>query len=581
MRGALRVCLIVAGLLATGVAPVLAQQAVQVRARAGWSGWVVPGVWIPLTVDVQASLPVDGTLVVEIPPPSGGRPMVFRQAVRLPAGGPRSVALEVVLPAVRHAPVVRLEAGALHAQAVADVRPAAAVDGVILAVSQEAAGLEQAATVGRLGPAYVGGRQLPDRWQGYGGVAAVVLRDLDPTELTSSQQEALAQWVAQGGHLVLTGAGRLLALRAPWLDRLLPATPAAVVTVGPADLPGLPAPMPAALLRPRRGVLAFPGPDRALVARWRYGAGTVTVWGWDAFSPQVRTWPGQLAFWREVLQAPSAPPVVGNLADVLPATRPLPVGVQGVLAVLSAVYIAVARAVLRRAGPRRYGWAAALALSAVATSALYGFALSVRTAATGVVQVSVAERLPGTAWARVRGAVAVYAPYGGRLGLRAPPGAVFLPAGHLPVAFDGPQALSGEVPAGDLRVGVQQMVEFPVDGTVRERPDGLEVTIRNPSRWAIDAPRVVRAGQVAALPGLSAGGTSLIDPTLWRPVQRSPSPPARARDRLLEEVLVALAARPGSWLVGWTLDRRVAVRWTSSRPAEVHHLVVVPLASQP
>jgi hypothetical protein len=124
-------------------------------------------------------------------------------------------------------------------------------------------------------------------------------------------------------------------------------------------------------------------------------------------------------------------------------------------------------------------------------------------------------------------------------------------------------------------------VEFPVDGTLRERPDGLDVTIRAPSGWVVDAPRVVRAGQVAALPRLSAGGTYLVDPTLWRPVQRSPSPPARVRDRLLEETLVALAARPGGWLVGWTVDRRVAVRSTLSRPVEVHHLVVVPLTAQP
>ncbi len=583
MRRLLRACRFAAGVVAVACAPAAAQGAVEVRASAGWAGWISLSGWIPLTVEVRAAIPVVGALVVEVPSPAGGRPMVFRRAVRLPPGGPHRVTMEVVLPTVRHPPVVRLEGGAVRARAVVDLRPSRVVDAVILAVSREAAGLERVAGARRLGPAYVDARQLPERWQGYGGVAAVVLRDADPAALTPSQQDALVRWVAQGGRLVVTGAERLLSLRAPWLDDLLPARPAELVTAGPDDLPGLRSQIPAALLRPRAGARAFPSPARALVVRGRYGAGTVAVWGWDAFSPQVRTWDGQAAFWREVLDAPPPPPVLADPAGALPPTRPLPGSLQGILVALSVGYILLVRAVLRRLGPRRHGWAAVLALSAAAASVMYGFSLYARAASAAVVQVSVAERIPGSPWARVRGEVAVYAPYGARVRLRAPAGGAFVPEGHLPVTFEGPEVVEGEVSFPGVRVGLQQMVELPVEGRLHDRPDGLELTVRNLSGRVILSPLVVRAGQVASLPALSAPMTRVLDPTDWRPVQRPPSPPPDPRDRLLDDVLAALVAAPTTdgWLVGWVADERVAVRSEVSHPATVHHLVVVPLAVRP
>jgi hypothetical protein len=582
VRRLLRACLSAAVLISLAGSAV-GQGAAVLRARAGWSEWIPLSVWIPLTVEVRASVPIDGALIVEVPSPSGGRPMVFRRAVRLPPGGPHTVSMDVVLPTARHPPVVHLEAGPVRARAVVDLRSSRTVDAVVLAVSREAAGLEGVAALGRLGPAYVEARRLPDRWQGYGGVAAVVLRDLDPLELTASQQDALVRWVVQGGHLVVTGAERVLALRAPWLDDLLPAFPVGMVTAGPTDLPGLPPGVPAARLRPRPGAVAVPSPARAVLARWRYGAGTVTVWGWDAFSPRLRAWAGQTDLWREELGVPATPAAVADLAGVLPSTRPLPGSLQGALAALSAGYILLARAVLRRAGPRRYGWIAVLALSAGATGAMYLFSLSVRAAATAVVQVSVAEKVPASPWARVRAVVGVYAPYGARVRLRAPPGGAFLPAGHLPVTFEGPDAVTGEVSSPGLQVAVHQVVDLPVDGMLRDRPGGLELVVHNLGGRVIDSPRVVRAGQAASLPPLAGDGVIVLEPTAWRPVQRPPSPPARVSDRLLEDVLAALAATRAtdSWLVGWMADDRVAVRAQMPVPVTVHHLVVVPLAVRP
>ncbi|MDQ7820129.1 MAG: hypothetical protein QN173_06370 [Armatimonadota bacterium] len=582
MRRLLRACRVVVPLVALAAASAAGQEAVEVRASAGWSGWVTVSGWIPLRVEVRTAVPIDGSLVVEVPSPSGGPPMVFRRPVRLPSGGPHVLSVDIVLPTARRPPVVRLEAGAIQARTEVDLRSSRVVDAVVLAVSREAAGLEHLGGAGRLGPVYFRTDDLPDRWQQYASAAAVVLRDVDPEALTASQREALVQWVVQGGRLVLTGAERLLSLRAPWLEEMLPGQPVGVTTTSPEDLPGLPPGIPAALLRPRPGAEVFPSPARALMARWRYGAGIVTIWGWDAFDPRLRTWPGQAGLWREVLEAPAAAPVIGDLSGALPATRPLPGSLPAALAALSAAYILLARAVLRRAGPGRYGWVAVLALSVAGASAMRAFSLSVRDAATAVVQVSVAERLPGTPWARVQGVVAVYAPYGARVRLRAPPGGVFAPAVHLPVAFEDPATAVGEVPPPGLQVGLRQMVEFPVQGTLRERPEGLELSVRNLSGASIESPRIVRAGQVAALSRLTADGTVILDPTGWRPVQRAPAPPARVPDRLLDEVLAALAAAPPAegWLVGWVADERVVVRSDTSS-VMVHHLVVVPLAVRP
>src|SRR3569833_2592633 len=66
---------------------------------------------------------------------------------------------------------------------------------------------------------------LPDLSQGYSGVDAMIIRCDAPLDgLTEAQSEAIRNWVAAGGHLIVTSGADPAALNSPVLADLLPAS---------------------------------------------------------------------------------------------------------------------------------------------------------------------------------------------------------------------------------------------------------------------------------------------------------------------------------------------------------------------
>jgi hypothetical protein len=556
--------------------------AFSLRAQAGWSGWIPLGAWVPVRVELSSPDAVDGTVVVEVPVWEQGGVMSYRQPVRLAPGAPQRLTLDVIVPDARRVLIVRMIAqGRELARAEIPLTTAHAVEGVVLAVTREPTGLEHLSDLSRkIRPAYITEAELPVRWQGYAGVSLVVLHDLDARVVTPAQEHALDQWVAQGGRLVITGGEQLMRLRAPWLVQMLPATPVGL-TFGPTQLPGVHGPIASAVLSARGGAV-MRGPLRA---QWQWGAGSVTVWAFDALAPELRTWAGQSALWEEALNAPVRPWLVSrDLLRILPTSRPLPAGVQAWLAALAVVYIVAARAALRRAGRLRAGWLLVPALAAAFGPVMYGFALQARHIGTVAVQAVVVEAIPDMEVARVRTVVALLSPYGGVFELTAPGGASLQPVEPRPLIFNGPATVSGQAPASGLQLDVMQVVSTPAQGRLIADPDGQRVEITLGSVQTIDEPLLVRRGQIYRLPRIAAALSAHLDATRWEPFTPLPSPPLNLADRLRQEVLARLSRQAAgadvtTWLVGRIDDPQLSLR---GRPmsTEVHQLVVIPLRAQ-
>lgn len=570
-------------LLAACASPVGAAVSGQDRldAQLGWSGWVPLGSWIPLRVDIASVRSADAVVEAEVPQ-AGRTGMTFRAPVHLSPEAPQRITMPVFLTDAGRPVTVRLRdvRGELARQVVA-AGGARVVEGVVLALTREPVGLEFLAGFPRkLRPAYVDEADLPVRWQDYGGVALLVIRDLNPTRILPAQEQAIAQWVLQGGHLLVTSGERLDVLHVPWLAALLPAAPTGVAG---RQLPGLTGTVTWTSVTVRSGSEVQPGTGPPLVVRWRLGAGVVTLWTIDAFAPPLRVWPGRIALWEDALRTRGGFAVAApDLADLLPGTSPLPGGAQAVLAVLSVLYVVAARAVLRRSGRIRYGWLGIPAVVAVFGLMLFGFGLEARRAGASVVMVSVVDVIAGTDHARVTGYVSLVNPYGGPAALIAPPGGALRAMEPAPLVLtDGGAVVNGTMPAGSVRFELTHLVPFPLRGRAVQDTQGVRVELENRAQRTITHAVLYRAGHRYRLPDIGPQLTVPLDPAKWEPVTRGPVPPPDLGDRLEEWVLARLQRETRAdtvWLVGRVRDPRLDVASPTAGLRGAHHAIVAPLA---
>jgi hypothetical protein len=184
---------------------------------------------------------------------------------------------------------------------------------------------------------------LPPQWFGLDGAEVVVLVAADPAAATLLRPESVAvlrDWVAQGGHLVVS-------LGANWkdtadaLDDLLPARPTGTLVLSElSELGALesfagtvsrPIPPPLNVIRleasgpgavPLAAVAATP-----LVVRGGYGFGRVTVLGLDVSRPPFADWPDRTLVWDRLVDlrgraAESTGVVAGGRGSIIQQADP-------------------------------------------------------------------------------------------------------------------------------------------------------------------------------------------------------------------------------------------------------------------
>ncbi len=559
---------------------------VELDAEVGFTGFLVPGVWTPLRVDVAAKTSLDGVLEIDVQE-SRGPGASYRYAFRLIGGTRQQIHADIVVSDPRHPLLLRLLRDNREvARRVVPLGGAQAVDGVVAALTHEASGLEFLSSwPTRLRPAYIREDSLPVRWQGYEGVTVLVIRDLDEHRLLAVQRDALRDWIAQGGRLLVTGGHLLANLRSPWLVQLLPAVPVGVSQVPASKLfPGVEAPLNIAVVNPRPGVTVQPDRTLPLVLQGRYGRGVVTLWAFDAFAPPVRNWSGRIALWRDILtRTPSAPIASRTLAESVPSTQPLRGGVQVGIALLLVFYILTVRWSLRRLASVRRGWMGVAAVLAACAALLYGAAVSARGAATSILQVSLVEAVPEAALARVTTYASLIAPYGGPFHLRAPAGATIRRlSGSAMNVFGAPVEIADYAPPEGIKFELMQIVPMPVRGTAVVTREGLQVEIVNGSGLTIREPVIYLDGQIYRLPEIAAHLTASLDPTKWEAFDRRGGVVEGLAHRVRQSTFARLGTdviikRDQPSLVGWVDDARLVVRLGGAQEGRAVQLLVVPL----
>lgn len=500
--------------------PLDAAPATDLRAVIGWDGWVSPGEVAPLRVEVRSTSPIRGTLVVEVPSGiRGGLPASHVLPLQVPAGGRQQAHLDVVVHDPRRSIVIAIrDARAERARQEVRIGAARVVDGVVAALTREPAGLEfLSAMEGKRRPAYITEAELPVRWQTYDAVDLLILRDLESRIVLPAQERALAEWIAQGGRLLVVAPGRLNLSEARWLRDLLPS----------------------------RG-------------RRTYGRGVVEVAAVDLFAPDRRARGELRSQVLALLDRPKGFPAADPaLSAVLPSTRPLPGGTQLGLAILSLLYVVAARLLVRRSGAARGGWLVIAMLIGVSTAALYTFAAGARSAATSLAQLSVAEVLGTLTQARVTTYASIIAPYGGRFDLRVPGGATARALNDTPVTYDeGSREIRGSAPTGQVSIVARQIVPLRLRAR-RSGPDLLALERGGP---ALQDAVLYRQRQLYRLPS-DLGGTIRLDPARWEPVDRPGTlgvdVAGRAMDILFKQLDRSIDT---TWLIGRIIDDRLSLR---------------------
>lgn len=149
---------------------------------------------------------------------------------------------------------------------------------------------------------------LPEKWQGYDGVSAVVVHEQSLERLSKHQYEALRKWLIQGGNLVVSGSPNYSLLRTPRLSALLPAKPVGLVAMIDGEGLGTAFGLPLTANKPfvinrvdkLRGTTIHQFEDIRLLLARDYGMGTVSYFTFDVAAYPFDRWSGMTSLWRKV-----------------------------------------------------------------------------------------------------------------------------------------------------------------------------------------------------------------------------------------------------------------------------------------
>lgn len=298
------------------------------------------GAWTPVWVQLGGgSERFQGTMEVEVPDDQG-TPTTFRQAVDVPAGG-NARFVTYARPGSRDPnfvirlfdPSGRRVGSPVDGSALAQLSPVQPDETLLLALgrpqgveqvpklpgfnAEDDAGGSPELTVARPDAAGAG---LPGRWYGYDAADAVVVdtNDKDLMRVLEVRGQALVDWVARGGHLVVAVGSNWQAVRDSALGPILPAVPVGQDRLTSIDLKTLdtfaganksivsldaPAAQVARLRRvdERGGKVLSAAGDVALVVRGPHGFGRVTLVGLDVDGKPFSDWPDRALFWVKAL----------------------------------------------------------------------------------------------------------------------------------------------------------------------------------------------------------------------------------------------------------------------------------------
>lgn len=286
---------------------------ITMQVDAGYGGYFRENYWFPLRISVQNGGPdLTGKLIVR--PETSGTVIsnAYSTPIDLPNGASQSVFLYLQARAFPPEVTVELldEEGSRAARLVSNIRAMNPEEALHIIV----AGPNTETIV--LGGLNAGGytnqqirwdiSNIPDDALALEAVDTIFLTNIDSEALSTAQRDALTNWVAGSGHLIVTGGPESLPTAAAISD-LLPLVPDNTVTVD--DLNGLNtlvaeesaldarAVIASGDVRDEATILAANADGTPLVARWRYGSGTVDYIAADPTLVPLRSWESMQDLW--------------------------------------------------------------------------------------------------------------------------------------------------------------------------------------------------------------------------------------------------------------------------------------------
>ncbi|GAC1466799.1 MAG: hypothetical protein NVSMB9_07730 [Isosphaeraceae bacterium] len=295
------------------------------------------GTWTPVWIQLKGGgQGFSGTLEVEVPDDEG-TPTYFRQAIDVPArGSVRTVTY--ARPGSRDPNfLIRLRdaRGRLHGKVVdgsglAQLSPLFPAEALLLTLGKpqgvdqvpDLPGLKNDSNTSGTGVSVARidaiGDLLPGRWYGFDAANTIVVdtNDKDLMEALSIRGQALVDWVARGGHMVVAVGGNWQSVRDSVLATVLPAVPVGQESLGSleslesyagASKPIVPTGSPKVSVtrleqvESRGGKVLSATGDLPLLVRGYHGFGRVTLVALDVDQKPFAEWPDRALFWLKAM----------------------------------------------------------------------------------------------------------------------------------------------------------------------------------------------------------------------------------------------------------------------------------------
>lgn len=380
---------------------------------------------------------------------------------------------------------------------------------------------------------------LPERAEGWSVLDRLVWQDTDSNQLSHDQLEAMRQWIAAGGRLVIVGGSAGIGTLSAFPDDLLPYRPTATLDLDPKSLVPLLGSLPeGAAIIPAMGgaiahgrALATTG-DRAVAGELVYGSGKVTLLGFD---PTIR-WLGESksvdALWRALLPQRSNDGIqLFDDSQLVQTVYQLPLlalpPTSGLLILIGAYIVIIGPLnylVLRRMDRRELAWITMPVLVLAFTAASFGYGFLLRGTDTVVNEVAIVRGAPDATEATAQVYFGVFSPTRATYQIQVPQGALLAspingdPFGQGTSTLDIVQGTGPGFPSmvRNLSVGTSSLrivrAQLPVEGprmraSLTLANGTLTGTFENASEEKLESVAVVLGSAVAVLGDVDAHQT--------------------------------------------------------------------------
>jgi hypothetical protein len=378
---------------------------------------------------------------------------------------------------------------------------------------------------------------LPERAEGWSVLDRLVWQDVDSNQLSSQQLDALRNWLAGGGRLVIVGGSAGIGTLSAFPDGLLPYRPTATLDLDPTALVSLLGPLPAgatslpamagALTAGR--ALATSG-DRAIAAELTYGTGRVTLLGFDPTTKWLAESKSTQSLWRALLPARTNDGArLFDDTQLVQSVYQLPSlalpPTSGLLVLIGAYIVIIGPLnyfILKRIDRRELAWVTMPLLVLAFTAASFGYGFLLRGTDVVVNEVAVVRGAPDATEATAQVYFGVFSPTRATYQVSVPQGALLAAPINGDVFGQGSsgtldivQGTGPQLPSmvRNLSVGTSSLrvvrAELPVEAprmkaSLTLENDILKGTFENASDDKLESVAIVLGSAVATLGDINA-----------------------------------------------------------------------------